>query len=162
MPYGLARHSRWALLTGVAGACIMLSACGGGTSASSQQTSSDLAHPAARAVSTAQFCRSVTSVMRDTAARVSGQDHSLNAERARLEKALAASAKGYSTLESQAPRQLRGVVGTIASQYRLDERLVASAKSLSQINISLVKANASGRGGEASQKLLMYMQGHCK
>jgi hypothetical protein len=158
MPYGLSRRSRHALLAGVAGAAVTLSACGGGAAAHGvgAQKSTD------SKVTGAQFCTGVASVMRKAASPRSWQSPSLAVARARLDTVLTAEADGFTMLERSAPAALLGTVRTIAETYRTDEHLVAVSTSMSQMNTSLLAANASGAGGAATQKLLAYIQTHCK
>jgi hypothetical protein len=100
--------------------------------------------------------------MRKAASPRKWQSPSLKIARARLDKVLTAEANGFAMLERSSPAGLRGTMQTIAETYRKDEHLVAGATSMSQMNTSLLAANASGAGGAATQKLLAYIQTHCK
>jgi hypothetical protein len=155
-------QSRRALLVAVAGACLALSACGGGHVTAASDPVAGPATAAGPMKLTGHFCRDVNAIMRQQPSNPAGQKTTLAAARTQMEKMLRWAVAGYAALESEAPSKLRGPMRTMVGVYTADERRIAGYGSITQMGASVVKANTTGAGGAAFRQVATYMMKNCR
>jgi hypothetical protein len=159
----MARRSHLALWVGLGGACLALSACGTAsapaTGSSTAAVGTSRATPSSAALS-GQFCYDASHFMQHLPAGPTTKNATVAQARQNLRQLLRSTVAGFTSLENDAPRELRKPLQTIVSVYRSDEKMVGASGGLAQISESMVKGNASGSA--AFQKVLKYISVRCK
>jgi|GEM_PF-1575767 hypothetical protein len=156
--------SRPALLAATAGICLALTACGGGSAASSAKPAATTAAPAIKVKTvkmTGHFCLDLTATMRNIPTPGSAtKEVTLAAAQQELTGVARTGVSGFSALQAEAPKKLVPALRTIVAIYRADEKVIADARSTTAISRSLVSTDAPGQ--TAFQEVLSYMSLHCK
>ena len=156
-----------------AGACVAVSACGGGApggspggssaaSAPAQPTSVPARSAAAAAAGTSagayqltgNLCSDATGVSRSAQAAIL----SAGANPHRAQRLLLTLAAVYTELGSEAPGNLRGAFDTLASFYR---SAVAKATGAGQISLADINAAFHPATAAAERRILNYAVTHC-
>lgn len=159
------RQSHRVLFIAVAGACLALSACGGGSAAKSAAEKAPAASPtitAAPAQLTGHFCPDANAVMREESPNPTGQKATLRVARIEMGRILKSTAAGFTALKKEAPAKLRGPIKTIIGVYVADGQQIATYGSITEMGSAIVKANTTGAGGAAFHKVLTYISKNCK
>jgi len=158
---GMARRSQYVMSAAVAGACLTVAACGASAAPGAASGS-----PSAKATTstgaslTGDFCNDASSFMRHIPSDPTTKDASATQARANLRKVLRDTVKGFSGLESEAPKKLDKSLRKIVDVYKRDEKVVDHGATLATISQSMVRGNASGSA--AFQHLLKYISVTCK
>jgi hypothetical protein len=155
-------QSRRALLVATAGACLALSACGGGSATVARKPAAASPIAVAPAKLTGQFCPDANAIMRAEPASPTGQKATLAVARTDMERVVRSTAAGFTALEPEAPSRLRAPIKTIIGVYTADEQRIATYGSIREMGASIVKANTTGPGGAAFRKVLTYISTGCK
>jgi hypothetical protein len=144
-----------------AGACLGLSACGGGSVTAVSEPAAIPASTIGPMKLTGHFCHDADVIMREQPSDPAGQKVTVADARAELAKILRLAAAGYTALEPEAPSTLRGPIRTIISVYTADEHHLASYGSITQMGASIVRSNTTGAGRAAIRQVLAYMAKNC-
>jgi hypothetical protein len=155
------RQSHRALFIAAAGACLALSACGGG-SATAKRPAASPTITAAPVPLTGHFCLDANAVMRQQPPNPAGQKTTLAVARIEMGRILKATAEGFRGLEPEAPAGLRASIKTITGIYASDQRQLAAFGSITEMGTSIVRANTTGAGRTAFGQVLTYITKHCK
>jgi hypothetical protein len=153
---------RRALLVAAAGACLGLSACGGGSVTPASKPAAGPSIAVRPMKLTGHFCHDVKAIMGQQPSDPAGQKATLDGARTQMEKMLRRAVAGYTALEPEAPSRLQGPMKTMVGVYTADERHLASYGSVTQLGAAIVKANTTGAGGAAFRKVATYMMGNCR
>jgi hypothetical protein len=158
----MARRSHQALSAAVAGACLTLCACGttSAPSAAGSPAASTTGAATATGSASKHFCADASSFMQHIPAGPTTKHTTAAEARANLRTVLLATVKGFSALETEAPRKLHKPLKTIVGIYKADVKVLKRSGSLAQISQSMVKGNASG--SLAFQRVLKYISVDCK
>jgi hypothetical protein len=156
------RQSRRAPLVAAAGACLALSACGGGSATTAKEPAAAPTITVAPVKVTGHFCADANAVMRQQPTHPTGQKVTVAVARTELEGIVRVTAAGFTALEPEAPSALRGPIKTIAGVYAADEQRLATYGSIREMGTSIVRANTTGAGGAAFRKVLAYISKACK
>jgi hypothetical protein len=80
--------------------------------------------------------------------------------RANMAAVLAATVKGFTGLEKEAPAKLRKPLRKIIAVYRADEKVLRTSGDMTKVSESMVQGD--GSGSVAFQQVVAYIAGTCK
>lgn len=153
------RQSHRVLFIAVTGACLTLSACGGGSAA--RKPAAAPAFTIAPVQVTGHFCADANTVMRQQPPDAAGRKATLAVARTEMARVLKATTAGFTALAPEAPASLQGPIKTIIGIYASDEQRIGGFGSISAMGSSIVRANTTGSGGAAFHRVLTYISRHC-
>lgn len=153
----MTRRSHQALAAAAAGACLALCGCGAGAApAPSGASAASVAGPA----TAGRFCANATSFMGNIPAGPTSRHLTAAEAQANMATVLAATLKGYSGLEKQAPARLRKPLRKIIGIYQNDENILRTTGDMAAISQSMVQSD--GRGAKAFEQVLEYLSVSCR
>jgi hypothetical protein len=171
--FAIQSTSRVSAVLAVAGACLLLGACGGGSngtsasgsSSSGSGSSSSSSAPAptstakpAKGLLTGHFCTDFITLGKDLD---SIDESKIGSSRSAAADAMDQIAADFDGLGSEAPAKIKKAMHTIASQYNSLASAARSGTSLSDLKKQVNGLENGGATGAAFEKVTTYMTTSC-
>jgi hypothetical protein len=155
----MARPSHRVLAAAAAGgSLLLLGGCGSAAAPGAGAT------PAAGTSSPARldsrFCADASNFMRNIPAEPKVKRLTPTQARANMAAVLVSTVRGFTTLEKEAPAQLRKPLRKIIAVYKADEKVLRATGDLTKVSESMVQGD--GSGSVAFQQVVTYIAGTCQ
>ena len=170
-----------AIVAAVAGACLMLGGCGGGSiggsaasgnsagaSASAGSSSSSSSSPApvstasaAKGLLTGHFCTDFTHLGQTLGKLTPAQSKNIEQNRPEAVAFLEQAAADFNGLANEAPGKVGPFMHTLAAEYQTLASAAGSGASLSQLKNEAKNVDSVGKSGAAFRQLIQYLVTAC-
>jgi hypothetical protein len=167
-----------AIVAAVAGACLMLGGCGGGSiggSAATTGSSAGASAPAgsssspapvstasaAKGLLTGHFCTDFTHLGQTLGKLTPAQSKNLEQNRGEAVAFLTQAAADFNGLANEAPGKVGPFMHTLASEYQSLASAAGSGASLSQLKNEAKNVDTVGKSGAAFRQLIQYLVTAC-
>jgi hypothetical protein len=169
-----------AIVAAVAGACLMLGGCGGGSiggsaatgssggtsSAGSGSSSSSSPAPvstasAAKGLLTGHFCADFTHLGTTLGKLTPAQSKNIEQNRPEAVAFLAQAAADFNGLANEAPGKVGPFMHTLAAEYQSLASAAGSGASLTQLKNEAKNVDSVGKSGAAFRQLIQYLVTAC-
>jgi hypothetical protein len=166
-----------AIVAAVAGACLMLGGCGGGsTGGSAAGSSSGASAPAsgsssapapastakaAKGLLTGHFCTDFTHLGTTLGKLTPAQSRNIEQNRPEAVAFLEQAAADFNGLANEAPSKVGPFMHTLASEYQSLASAAGSGASLTQLKNEAKSVDTVGKSGAAFRQLIQYLVTAC-
>jgi hypothetical protein len=166
-----------AIVAAVAGACLMLGGCGGGSiggsaasgssaGASASATSSSSPAPvstasAAKGLLTGHFCTDFTHLGTTLGKLTPAQSKNIEQNRPEAVAFLEQAAADFNGLANEAPGKVGPFMHTLAAEYQTLASAAGSGASLTQLKNEAKNVDTVGKSGTAFRQLVQYLVTAC-
>jgi hypothetical protein len=166
-----------AIVAAVAGACLMLGGCGGGSTGGSAATGSSpgASAPAASSSSpapvstasaakgllTGHFCTDFTHLGTTLGKLTPAQSKNIEQNRPEAVAFLEQAAADFNGLANEAPGKVGPFMHTLAAEYQTLASAAGSGASLSQLKNEAKNVDSVGKSGAAFRQLIQYLVTAC-
>jgi hypothetical protein len=167
-----------AIVAAVAGACLMLGGCGGGsTGGSAAGSSSGASAPAsgsssapapastakaAKGLLTGHFCTDFTHLGTTLGKLTPAQSRNIEQNRPEAVAFLEQAAADFNGLANEAPSKVGPFMHTLASEYQSLASAAGSGASLTQLKNEAKSVDTVGKSGAAFRQLIQYLVTACQ
>jgi hypothetical protein len=166
-----------AIVAAVAGACLMLGGCGGGSTGGSAATGSSAGASASAASSsspapvstasaakgllTGHFCTDFTHLGTTLGKLTPAQSKNIEQNRPEAVAFLEQAAADFNGLANEAPGKVGPFMHTLAAEYQSLASAAGSGASLSQLKNEAKNVDSVGKSGAAFRQLIQYLVTAC-
>jgi hypothetical protein len=166
-----------AIVAAVAGSCLMLGGCGGGSIGGSAATGSSAGTSgpaasssspapvstasAAKGLLTGHFCTDFTHLGQTLGKLTPAQSKNLEQNRGEAVAFLTQAAADFNGLANEAPGKVGPFMHTLASEYQSLASAAGSGASLSQLKNEAKNVDTVGKSGAAFRQLIQYLVTAC-